>query len=134
MGLQCSDAVRNAILDAIETTVGASAKLQLRTGTEPANCAAANAGTLVAEIACPADWMANASGASKAKSGTWSATAANSGTITHFRLFDSADGTCHLQGTCSLTGGGGDLVLDAVAVTAGQTITINAFTIAAQNG
>ena len=38
MAIQFSVSVRNARLDAIETTVGASPKLQIRTGAAPADC------------------------------------------------------------------------------------------------
>lgn len=44
MAVQYSTAVRNALLDAIETATGASAKLRIYTGSAPANCAAAATG------------------------------------------------------------------------------------------
>src|SRR5688572_19369574 len=98
MALQLSDAVRNARLDAIESTVGASPSLEIRSGAAPANCAAADAGTVLATIALPSDWMAAAASGSKAKSGTWQdASADNTGTAAHFRI--KQGGTCHLQGT-----------------------------------
>lgn len=134
MALQYSTAVRNAKLDAVETTVGTSAILKLRTGAAPANCAAADSGTVIATLNLPSDWMAAASGGTKAMSGTWQDTSADaSGTIAHFRLYASDGTTCHAQGTVTLTGGGGDMTLDAVAVTAGQQITITAFTLTAGN-
>ena len=55
MAVQFSTAVRNAWLDTTESTIGTSPKLQIRTGAQPANCAAAATGTLLAEITCPAD-------------------------------------------------------------------------------
>ena len=130
MALQFSTAVRSARLDAVETAVGTSAVLKFRTGSAPANCAAADSGTVVATLNLPSDWMDAASSGSKAKSGTWSdASADNSGTIAHWRLYASDGTTCHAQGTATLTGGGGDITLDAVAVTAGQAVTITSFTI-----
>ena len=65
MTVQFSVAVRNGWLDNTETTIGASPKLQIRTGAQPASCAAAATGTLLAEITCPADWMAAASAGTK---------------------------------------------------------------------
>lgn len=62
MALQYSVAVRNARLDAVETTIGASAILKIRTGAVPASCATADAGTVLATLALPADYMAAASG------------------------------------------------------------------------
>lgn len=134
MAFQLSAAVRNAILDAIETAVGASAKLELRTGAMPANCAAATTGTLVASMTLPADWMSAAAAGSKAKLGTWQdASADNAGTVGYFRIFDNAGTTCHMQGTVTITGGGGDMTLQAVIISAGQSITITTFTLTQPN-
>lgn len=134
MAVQLSVAVRNAMLDAIEATIGTSPKLRLYTGSMPANCAAARTGTMVAEMTLPSDWMANASAGSKAKSGTWSDTSAdNAGTIGYYAIMDSAGTTCHEQGTVTATGGGGDLTVDNIAVVAGQQVIINTFTKTAAN-
>ena len=57
MAIQLSVVVRNARLDAIETAIGASAILKVRTGAVPANCAAADSGTVLATVNLPADWM-----------------------------------------------------------------------------
>lgn len=134
MALQYSVAVRNAKLDAVETAIGASAVLKLRTGAQPADCAAADSGTVVATLTLPSDWMAAASSGSKAKAGTWEDTSAdNAGTVAHFRIYASDGTTCHAQGTVTNTGGGGDMTLDNVAVNAGQTITITGFTLTAGN-
>lgn len=134
MALQYSVAVRNAKLDAVESTIGASAVLKLRTGAQPADCAAADSGTVVATLTLPSDWMAAASSGSKAKAGTWEDTSAdNAGTVAHFRLYASDGTTCHAQGTVTNTGGGGDMTLDNVAVNAGQAITITGFTLTAGN-
>lgn len=129
MAVQKSTSLRNAELDAIETHIGTSAVLKFRTGSQPANCAAADSGTVIASITCPSDWMSAASGGTKALLGTWSDTSADaSGTIAHWRLYASDGTTCHMQGTATITGGGGDITLDAVAITAGQTVTVTAFT------
>lgn len=131
--LQYSVAVRTAEVGSIEGTVGTSAKLQIRTGTQPANCAAAASGTLIAELSLPSDWMAAAASGAVAKTGTWSGTASNAGTAAHFRIYDSAGTTCHMQGTAGESGDTPDLVLDNKVITSGQTITISTFTITAGN-
>lgn len=133
MALQLSVAARNARADTFETTVGTSAKLQLRSGAPPADCATANSGTLLVEIDLPSDWMNNASGGSKAKAGTWQNNAAAAGTVGHFRIFNSAGATCHLQGTVTATGGGGDMTMDNVVVASGQSTTVNTFTVTESN-
>lgn len=130
MAVQLSTTVRNARLDVIEIIIGTSPLLELRSGTVPANCAAADAGTLLAQMTLPSDWMTSASGGSKSLSGTWQDTSANAtGTAAHFRIKDSSGTTCHYQGTVTATGGGGDMTLDSISITSGQSITITGFTI-----
>lgn len=130
MAVQLSVAVRNARLDAIETTIGASAIMRIRTGAAPANCATADSGTVLATLNLPADYLAAAASGSKAKSGTWEDTSADaSGTAAHFRIYDSTGTTCHLQGTVTATGGGGDLTVDSTTFTAGQAFSISTFTL-----
>lgn len=134
MALQFSTAVRNALLDSIETTIGTSAVLKLRTGSAPANCAAADSGTVIATLSLPSDWLAAAAAGTKAKSGTWvDAAADNTGTVAHFRLYASDGTTCHAQGTVTLTAGGGDLTVDDDTVVTGQSVTITSFTLTAPN-
>lgn len=130
MALQLSTSVRNARLDTIESTIGTSAILRLRTGAAPANCGTADSGTVVATLTLPSDWMAAASGGSKALSGTWQdASADNAGTVAHFRIYDSGGSTCHIQGTVTITGGGGDMTLDNNVLAAAQQVTITSFTL-----
>ena len=130
MSFQFSTAARNAALDSIETAIGTAPTLELRTGTVPANCAAADSGTVVATMTLPSDWLAAASSGSKVLSGVWQdASADATGTVGHFRIKVST--TCHIQGTVTITGGGGDMTLDNNVVVAGQQITITSFTITA---
>lgn len=129
MAVQLSVAVRNARLDAIETTVSTAPKLQIRTGAQPANCAAADSGTLLCEMTLPSDWAAAASSGTKAKSGTWSGTGVAAGTAAHFRLKDSAGTTCHMQGSVTITGGGGDMTVDNTSIAVDQAVTVNTWTL-----
>lgn len=134
MALQYSVTVRNAKLDAVETAIGTSAVLKIRTGSVPATCATADAGTVLATLTLPSDWMAAASSGSKAKSGTWEDTSAdNAGTAEHWRLYASDGTTCHAQGTVTVTGGGGDMTVDSTAFSAGQSFTVTTFTLTAGN-
>jgi hypothetical protein len=130
MAIQLSVAVRNARLDAIETTVGTSAVLKIRTGAPPSDCAAADSGTVLATINLPSDWMNSAVSGQKTKLGTWQdASADATGTAQHFRLYASDGTTCHMQGTVTATGGGGDLTLDNTSIATGQSVTITSFTL-----
>ena len=135
MAIQFSVAVRNARLDALETTTGATAILRIRTGAPPATCATADSGTVLAEMTLPSDWMAAASGGTKAKSGTWEDAAANAtGTAAHFRVYDSTGTTCHLQGTVTVAGGGGDMTLVGTAdIASGQPVSVATFTLTDAN-
>lgn len=132
MSLQLAVATRNALLDAIETEIGTSAILKIRTGAPPADCGTSDSGTVLATLNLPSDWMAAASGGSKAKSGTWQDGSADAaGTAGHFRIYDSGGSTCKMQGTVTATGGGGDLTLDNAVLAVGQVVTITGFTLTA---
>jgi hypothetical protein len=132
MALQFSTTVRNAILDQIESTIGTTAVLKIRTGAAPADVATADSGTVLATLTLPSDWMAAASSGSKAKSGTWQDTSADAtGTAAHFRLYASDGTTAHIQGTVTATGGGGDMTVDSTSFTIGQSFTISTFTLTA---
>lgn len=134
MALQYSVAVRNAKLDAVETAVGVSAVLKIRTGAAPANVAAADSGTVLATLSLPSDWMAAASSGTKALSGSWAdASADATGTAAHFRIYASDGTTAHIQGTVTATGGGGDMTLDNTSIASGQSVTVTSFTLTAGN-
>lgn len=130
MAFQLSTASRNAALDAIEAAIGASPTLELRSGPPPASCATADSGILLASMALPADFLAAASGGSKALAGTWQDAAADAaGTAGHFRIKQGA--TCHVQGTVTGTGGGGDMTIDNPVLAVGQQVSVTAFTLTA---
>lgn len=130
MAVQLSVAVRNARLDAIETIISTSAVLKIRTGAQPATCATADSGTVLATLSLPSDWAAAASSGTKAKSGTWEdASADASGTAAHFRLYASDGTTCGMQGSVTATGGGGDMTLDNAVLAAGQDFIVTTFTL-----
>jgi hypothetical protein len=129
--VQFSTTARNAALDAIETAISTSPTMKIWTGTLPATCVAADAaGTTLATLTLPSDWMAAASGGVKSLSGTWQDAAADAtGTATHFRIYQGA--TCHVQGSITVTGGGGDMTLDNTSIASGQQVTITSFSITA---
>lgn len=130
MAIQLKDTVRNSRIDAIEAA-GATPAIQIRTGAQPANCATANAGTLLWDVSLTATWLNAASGGTATKAGTWTGTAVAAGTAEHFRIFNSTvtkdNTTCIMQGSVGL--GSGDLSLDNNSVASGQTITVNTFSI-----
>lgn len=132
MAFQFSTTARNAALDAIETAIGTSAVLKIRSGSAPADCGTADSGTVLATLNLPSDWLAAASSGSKSKSGTWEdASADATGTAAHFRIYASDGTTVHMQGTITATGGGGDMTLDNTSIASAQQVTITSFTLSA---
>jgi hypothetical protein len=132
MALQYSDLVRNAKLDAVESTTGTSAILTIRTGAAPANCGTANSGTVLATVTLPSDWMNAASGGTKTLLGTWADTSADAtGTAAHFRIHNSAGTVCHIQGTVGTSGA--DMIVDNTSFTATQSFSVTSFTLTAGN-
>jgi hypothetical protein len=128
MAIQLSTVLRNAMIGQYETTIGTAPKLQLRTGAPPADCDAADTGTLLDEITLPSDWMAAPTNGSISQAGSWVGTGAvAAGTVAHYRIKNSAGTVTHEQGTVTITGGGGDLTLDNPALTAGQIVTVTSW-------
>lgn len=134
MSIQLSVAVRNGRLNEIPTVIGASAYLEVYSGAMPANCAAAATGTLLAKIPLPATYFAAAASGAMNMTGTWSeASADGSGTAGYFRIYDNAIVNCHMQGTITGSGGGGDMIINSTSITAGQQISVTSFTLTDAN-
>lgn len=133
MAIQMGTTLRNARSTQIETTIGASPKVQIRTGAQPANCAAADSGSLLAEFALAADWSTQASGVLTFSGVPISATASGAGTAGHYRIKDSAGTVTHMQGNVTATGGGGDLTVDNTSIASGQSVQITGWTITEGN-
>lgn len=131
MSIQLGNAVRDARLNAIETTIGSTPPPHLKIfgGTAPGNCGIADTGSLLVNMTLPADFLANAaSGVKIIANAPWSGTASGSGTATHFRIYDAATAAiCLLQGTCGI--GTGDLWLDNTSITSGQAVSVTGFTL-----
>lgn len=137
MTIQLSTLVRDAVLNAIEQTIGASARLHIYSGSKPAQTTDAPTGTLLVDMALPADWMAAAASGLKEKLGTWTGTGtAGAGTGTpagYFRVMNSAGSVCGIQGTVTVTGGGGDMTLVNTSIAQNQVVAVNTFTLTAGN-
>jgi len=137
MAIQFSETLRNNQLDQIEVTTGTAARIRVYSGAQPATCADAASGTLLLDMTLPSDWMNAASGGTKTLLGTWASTGlggAGSGTAAgHFRIWDSTVTTCHMQGSITITGGGGDMTMDNTSIASSQSVTINSFTVTAGN-
>lgn len=116
-------AARNAACDGVVDLVdGGSGAGKLEIGTT-------GFGSILATVtlADPAFGAAStgvATGASFPRSDT---SADNSGTAAEWRVRDSDNNTI-MSGTATLSGGGGELILDSLTIVAGQTVTISSFT------
>jgi hypothetical protein len=123
--------VVNAQADAFESTIGNAPTLEIRTGAKPANCAAADAGTLLVSGALASDWLGNPTSGLKSLLGTFSYAAVASGTAGHFRI-KGTGGVCDAQGSITATGGGGDMEMDSTSISSGQTVQLTLLTYTAQ--
>lgn len=128
MTIQLGTTLRNNMVGQYETTIGTTPKLQFRSGSPPANCAAADSGTLLAELTLPSDWMTAASAGAISLNGTWTGAGGTAGTAAHYRLKDSGGTVCHEQGTVTVTGGGGDMTVDNTSIGVGQTVNVTSWT------
>jgi len=138
MALQNSVAVRNALLDSWETTIGTSPVINFYAETQTANCAAAAPATLIATGTLPADWSSAAAGGQKTiLNGPFTVTgvaAAGAGTpAVSYRIYDSTGTTCHEQGSITTTGGGGEIELNNTSIANGQTVSLTSQTRVAGN-
>lgn len=127
MTAKSSAAVLNAMLDAWETEIGTTPVLKFFTGAPPANCAAANSGTELADETLVSNWADAAAAAVKALNSTpISVVSTNTGTIGHYRLYKADGTTCVDQGTVATSGG--DMTIDdADVVAVGQVIQVTAW-------
>lgn len=130
MALTHVTAVRNSLATIISTAVDAGSgagKVQITktnndyTGTN-----------LLAEITLADPAFGAASGGTITAAGVpkEDSSANNSGSAVQFRVVDSTD-TEVFKGTVTATGGGGDMELSSVAITAGDAVRINSFTYSA---
>lgn len=132
--LQFGVAVRNARLDAFETRAAGS-KLEIYSGTMPANCGlGVNSGTVLAQIILPSDWMADASGGSKSMLGTWTANGLATGTASYFRFKHygfAGINTVHCQGNIVEAGSEdeGAMELDDINIVLDEPVTVTLFTL-----
>lgn len=122
-------AVRNAMLDAITTQTGGSAKLRIYAGTRPATGGAET--TLLAELTCNATFAPAASGGVLTLNAITGAAASASGTATWARLLKS-DGTTIIA-DMSVGTSGADLNLNSTALSSGATVNVTSAAITAGN-
>jgi hypothetical protein len=123
-------ATQNRQADSLGSTFYGGGNLKIYSGSQPSTADTSPTGTLLVTITLPATPFAAASSGVIAKSGTWSGVAgAGSPTNAGWFRIQTSGNTHPLDGAITATGGGGELELDNIAITSGQTVTINSFTI-----
>lgn len=133
MAIQFSTTLRNNRSASIETTVGTAGKVRIYTGAQPATPATAASGTLLVEFTLASDWSSQTGGVLTFSGVPLSQAAVGTGTAGHYRIVDSAGTTCHMQGSVTATGGGGDLTVDNTSIASAQTVQITGWTITEGN-
>ena len=121
--------LRNNQLAQITTSVGASGKIRIYSGSRPATGGTET--TILAELPCSATFApAPSGGVLTVNAITTDATADNTGTATWFRVLTSAN-VAVLDGDVGTSGS--DLNLNSTSITAGGSVAISSFTITAGN-
>lgn len=133
MALQYATTLINTRLDAVETAAGTAPLLKMLSGAMPANPGTADSGSTMVKMSLPADWMTAATAGTKSKTGTWQASAVGTGSAGYFRITDSAQAACIVQGLISQSTASGEMIVDSTAVTTGQVVTVNTFTLTGGN-
>jgi hypothetical protein len=128
MAFQYGVTLRTNQVAQIQSTIGTSGTMKIFSGSEPANCAAADPSGLLATITLPSTFLTSSGGVTTiSPGGGWSAAASATGTAACFRMYDGSS-VCHVQGNTTT-----DLVLNNTSITSGQTITITSFSVTAGN-
>ncbi|MFI7678575.1 hypothetical protein [Actinophytocola sp. NPDC049390] len=123
-------AAADGVVDRTDTGTGtATGLLRIYTGAQPADADTAASGTLLAEctLANPAFGAANASGTATLLSVPRTTTGLATGTAGWFRVVNR-DGASVYDGLVSMSGGGGELILDNTSIASGQTVNITGLT------
>lgn len=128
--LKYSASLKNAQQDAIATKLGASAVLNIYSGSQPASPDTAVSGqVLLASLTCNATFAPAASGGvltlNSIANGTGTAGAGGGTTATWYRLTTSG-GTAHIDGTVGISGA--DLNLNNTNIATGQTVSVTSST------
>lgn len=122
MTIYRSDAVRNALMDTLDTQRGASTKIQIRT---LAPSGSAGVGVLLAELTGnAAGWAGAAAGGDLTSNAITADSSANAtGTAGHYELLTS--GSVWLESGLCDTGGTDGVTIDNASITLGQTVQMS---------
>lgn len=131
MSIRLPTASRNAAADAVvdRADTGGAGVIEIRTGTQPASADSAATGTLLVTVTLSDPAFGPASNGTASLAGVpLSGTAVADGTAGWFRMLNGSGQTV-LDGSVSVTGGGGDLQLSTTTITTGLTVEITSGTV-----
>ena len=132
MALRFATITRDGMIAAIKTLVDAGSgpgKVEIRTGTQPATPNTAATGSLLATVLMDdPSFTGPVTGVITAAGFPNTDPADADGTAGWFRMLDS-DGNAIIDGSCSGSGGGGNMLIDNPNLLTGQVFSINSLTI-----
>jgi hypothetical protein len=133
--LKYSASLKNAQQDAITTKLGASAVLNIYSGTQPTNPdTAIGAQVLLASLTCNATFAAAAASGvltlNSIANGTGTA-GAGAGTVATWYRLTTSGAVAHVDGTVGISGA--DLNINNTNIATGQTVSVTGFTLSNGN-
>lgn len=130
MTIRLSTGSRNSTTDAavdrIDVGTGPG-EIRIYTGTQPATGDTAVAGTLLATVILAKPAFGNSASGTATATDPAPVTAVATGTAGWFRVTDSA-GAGVFDGSCTATGGGGDMTLATTSLSSGLSVDVTSFT------
>lgn len=131
MATRVPDARRNGIVDSVVDALDAGAaagKVEIRTGSQPADADDAATGTLLATATCSDPAFGSAASGTATANAIAAVAAVATGTAGWFRALDS-DNNKVLDGSITATGGGGDMELNTTSLVSGVDFDITSWTV-----
>lgn len=131
MALKYRALLRSARALQLETDLGASPILRIKSGSPPATPEDTPTGVVLAEMTLPVDAFTENGSGVLSMQGSWTTNAALAGgTAAHFSL-DKSDDTPVVVGTVAQSGA--DMDIDNTSIAVGQEVTVNTFAITEGN-
>lgn len=128
MTIRISTGLRNQLANSVGGSFD-SDTLEIRVGTQPASADDTVSGSLLVQMTLPADAFGAANAGAIQKNGTWQDTSANDTGIAGWFRLKNGDDTLRIDGSVTVTGGGGNLTLNSISIVAGGTVTVTSFSI-----
>lgn len=121
MTIRRTDALREDLMDALNTARGTSAEIQVRSGT---NAGTGGQGTLLAQLTGNASaWGVSSAGVLTSNAITADSSADATGTAGHYQL--NTSGSVFLESGLLDVGGTDGVTIDNASITSGQTVQMS---------